>query len=104
MRRTHSKEEIRDVHGDIYSQSHICEVEAVGSEDQGQGDNVVGYQFLEVLSRLLETHKQDDHLLRPVCSLREVVGLEDSIVRLVRESLEHASGVEVPDGCPRHDV
>lgn len=104
MRTTYCEEEIRDIHGDIYSQSHVCEMEAIGSEDQGQGDDMVGYQFLEVFSGLLETHQQDNHLLRPVSGLHEVVSLEHSIVRLVRESLEHASSAEIPDWCPRHDV
>lgn len=79
-------------------------MKTIRSEDQGQGDDVVSHQFLEILSWLLEAHEQDNHLLCPVCRLREVVCLENSVVCLVRESLKHAGSIEVPDWGPGHDI
>jgi hypothetical protein len=101
---TYGEEEIRDIHGDVDGQSHVCEVETVGREDQGEGDYVVGDQFLEIFSWFLEAHQENNHLLCPVCRLHEVVCLKNGVVCLVWESLEHAGSIEVPHWCPRHNV
>jgi hypothetical protein len=98
------EEEIGDVHGDVDGQSHIREVEAVRREDQGECDYVVSDQFFEVFSWFLEAHQENNHLLRPVGGLHEVVCLKNSVVCFVWESLEHAGSIEIPDWCPRHNV
>lgn len=43
-------------------------------------------------------------MLSPVACLQKVVGLDDSLVRPVREVFVHANGVEVPDRRSRHDI
>lgn len=90
--------------GNVNGDTHVGEVEAVAQPDQGQGDNVVQDQLLEILAWLLQHQQQDQGLLSPVTGLQQVVGLEQTLVGVVREILEHASRVEVPDGGSRHDI
>lgn len=88
---------------DVHSNTHISEMEPIAQPNKRQRDDVVQHQLLEVLARLLQLQHQHDRLLRPVCRLQQVVGLEVRLVGAVREALVHASRVEVPDGCARHD-
>lgn len=90
--------------GDINRQTNVRKVEAVAQSNQRQGDNVVSDELLKVLAGLLQLQEQHDSLLRPVTSLEQVVGLEQRLVLAVRESLEHGSRVEVPQGRTLHDV
>jgi len=90
--------------GDVDGQAHIGEMEAVAQANEGQTDDVVANQLLDVLSRLLHAQKQHDGLLGPVGRLEEVVELEDGVVGLVREVLVHGARVEVPHGGAAHDV
>lgn len=49
---TYSKEEVADVVRDVDGDTNVGEVVAVAEIDQADGDDVVGDQLLEVLSRL----------------------------------------------------
>ena len=100
---TYCKEEITDIVRDVHSDTHISEMEPVAQANERKRDDVVQDQLLEVLARLLQLQHQHNSLLRPVRRLQQVVGLEVRLVSAVWESLVHASGVEVPDGCARHD-
>jgi hypothetical protein len=90
---------VRDVHGN----SHVSEMEAVAQPDERKRNDVVQHQLLEVLTRFLQLQHQHDSLLRPVRRLQQIVSLEVRLVSAMRESLVHASRVEVPHGCARHD-
>lgn len=79
-------------------------MEAVAEGDEGQADEVVAHELLEVLAGGLHAEDEDDGLLRPVGGLEEVVELEAVLVGHVREALVEAGRVEVPDGGPAHDV
>lgn len=100
---THCKEEITDIMRDVHSNTHISEMEPVAQANKRKRDDVVQNQLLEVLARLLQLQHQHDRLLRPVCRLEQVVCLEVRLVSAVRESLVHASRVEVPNWCARHN-
>jgi hypothetical protein len=100
---THCKEEIANVMRDVHSNTHISEMEPVAQANERKRNDVVQNQLFEILARLLQLQHQHDSLLRPVCRLQQVVGLEVRLVGAVREALVHASRVEVPDGCARHD-
>ncbi len=100
---TYGKEEIADVVGDVDGQTHVGEVEAVAQADEGQADDVVADQLLEVLARLFHAQQQHDGLLGPVGGLEQVVELEDGVVGGVREVLVHGTRVEVPHGGAAHD-
>jgi hypothetical protein len=39
--------------GDVHGQTHVGKVEAVAQADEGQADDVMADQLLEVLARLL---------------------------------------------------
>lgn len=65
---------------------------------------MMGDQFLKVLPWLLLSEKEHNHLLRPVRCLEEVVRLDLREVCLVRETLVHALGVEIPNRRLSHDV
>jgi hypothetical protein len=99
---THREEEVAYVMRDEDAQTHVREVEAVAQEDQGQRDDVVADQLLEVLARLLHAQQQHDGLLGPVGGLEEVVELEGGVVRAVREALVHGARVEVPQRRAAH--
>lgn len=101
---THRKEEVTNIMGDVHRQSHVGEVEAVAETDQSQGDQVMADKLLVVLARLLHAQHEHDQLLRPVSGLEQVVEFEIRFVKLVRETLVHASGVEVPHRRMAHDV
>lgn len=79
-------------------------MEAVTQPDQGHCDNVMQDQLFEILSGLLQHEQQDNGLLCPVAGLQQIVGLEDSFVATVRETLKHGICVEVPDWRTVHDV
>ena len=89
---------------DVDGQTNVGKVEAVAQGDQGQADNVVADELLEVFAGLLHAQEQDDGLLGPVGGLEQVVELEVGLVGLVGEGLVHAVRVEVPDGGAAHDV
>lgn len=97
------EEEVADVVGGVDGDAHVGEVEAVAEGDEGEADDVVADELLEVLARLLHAEEQDDGLLGPVGGLEEVVELDGGLVGAVREGLVHAARVEVPDGGARHD-
>ncbi len=88
--------------GDVDRQAHVHEVKAIAEPDEHERDAMVGDQLLEVLAGLLQHQQQHNHLLGPVARLEQVVGLEEALVRLVREVLVHAPGREVPDGRLAH--
>lgn len=98
------EEEVADVVGDIDGETDVGEVEAVAKSNEGQTDDVVADQLLEVLAGLLHAEDEDDGLLGPVGGLEEVVELDEGLVRLVWEALVHAGGVEVPDRGAAHDI
>lgn len=89
---------------DVYCQTHVGEVETIAQPDEGEGNDVVSYQLLEILARLLQLQHQDNRLLRPVTSLEQIVGLEKRLVFTVGEALKHGGGVEVPQRRAFHDV
>jgi hypothetical protein len=88
---------------DVHRDSHVGKMEAVAEPDQTDGDDMVRNQLAEILPRLLEHQQQHDELLCPVARLQQVVCLEQRLAGPVRKILVHAPGVEVPDGCARHD-
>ncbi|KAL8371345.1 hypothetical protein RB595_001256 [Gaeumannomyces hyphopodioides] len=79
-------------------------MEPVAQAYQGERDDVMGDQLLEVLARLLHAEYKDQSLLGPVGSLEQVVEFEIGVVGAVGEVLVHAAGVEVPDRGAAHDV
>lgn len=102
--KTYGKEEIRNVHGNVDSNSHVGEMEAVAQPDQSQGNDVMQHQLFEILPRLLQHEQQHNGLLSPITRLQQIVSLEDSLVTAVRETLKHGIRVEIPDGRATHDV
>lgn len=90
--------------GNVHGKPHVCKVEPITQEDQGQCDDVVSNQLFKVLPGLLQLQQQDNGLLGPVRRFQQVVRLEIRLVLSVREPLEHGRGVEVPDIRPAHDV
>ena len=64
--------------GDVDGDADVGEVEAVAERDEGQSDDVVAHELLEVLTRLLHAQEEDDGLLGPVGSLEEVVELDSA--------------------------
>jgi hypothetical protein len=103
-RETYSKEEIRNVHGNVNGNTHIGEMEAVAQPDQSQSNDMMQDQLFEILSRLLQHEQQHNSLLSPITRLQKIVSLEDSLVGAVREPLKHGIRVEVPDWRAAHDV
>lgn len=101
---TYRQEEIRDIMRDINRQTHVGEVEAITQRNQGQSNDVVSDQLLEILAGLLQLQKQDNRLLGPVTRLQKIVCLEERLMFTVRESLEHGSRVEVPNVRAAHDI
>jgi hypothetical protein len=104
QRETYSKEEIRDIHGDVDSDSHISEMEAITQPDQSKSDDMMQHQLFEILSRLFQHEQQHNSLLSPITRLQKIVSLKDSLVGAMREALKHGICVEVPDGRATHDV
>lgn len=98
------EEEVADVVGDVDSNAHVGEVEAVAEANESQTDNVVADELLEVLATLLHAEDENDGLLRPVGGLEEIVELDDALVGAVRVALVEAASVEVPDRGAAHDV
>lgn len=98
------EEEVADVVGNVDSQADVGEVEAVAEADEGETDDVVGDELLEILTGLLHSEDEDNGLLSPVCGLEEVVELDTGLLSAMGEILVHASGVEVPDRSAAHDV
>ena len=94
---TYGKEEVADVVRDVDGDTDVGEVVAVAEIDQADGDDVVGDQLLEVLSRLFLAEQHDDDLLDPKGGLEQVVELEDGSVSGVRVCLVHASRLEEPE-------
>lgn len=90
--------------GDVDCDAHVGEVESVTQSDEGQSDNVVEHQFLEILAGLFQLEHQDDCLLRPIRCLQEIVRLEYSFVCSMREAFVHSSSVEVPNRSPAHHI
>jgi hypothetical protein len=101
---TYSKEKVRNVVGDVHSQTHVGKVEAVAQRNQSQSDNVVSDQLLKVFPGLLQLQQEHNGLLRPVTRLQQVIRLEETFVLAMRESLEHGGRVEVPNIRPAHDI
>ena len=101
---THGEEEVGDVVRDVHGDPHIREVEAIRQPDQGQRDDMMHDQLLEILAGLLQQQHQDQPLLGPVARLQQVVGLEPGVVGAVGEALVHAADVEEPDGGAGEDV
>jgi hypothetical protein len=79
-------------------------MEAIAQKDQGQTDDVMTDQLLEILPRLLQPQQHDQRLLSPIRRLEQVVELEDGDVALVRIPVVQAVRGEVPHGRLRHDV
>lgn len=79
-------------------------MEAVAQPDQSHSDNMMQNKLFEILSGLLQHEQQDNGLLCPVTRLQQIVGLEDSFVATVGETLKHSICVEVPDWRAVHDV
>lgn len=104
MKQSYSKEEITNVMRNKDRNTHVREVESITQEDEGQRYDVMANEFLEVLSRLLHPQKQNDSLLSPKGCLEEVVELEISRMCLVRKVFVHPNGIEIPYGCPAHDI
>lgn len=98
------EEEVADVVGGVDCDADIRKMEAVAEGDEGEGDNVVADELLEVLAGPLHAEDEDDGLLGPVGALEEVVELDEGVVGAVGEALVHAAGVEVPDRGAAHDV
>lgn len=88
---------------DVHCNAHVREVESVAQPDQGQSDDMMRNQLLEVLTRLLQHQHQHNRLLRPITRLQQVIRLEHALMRAVRESLVHASRVEIPHRAATHD-
>lgn len=89
---------------DVHSHPHVGEMEAIAEADERQADKMVAHKLLEILARSLHAEDENDGLLCPVRGLEKVVELENVFVRHVREALVHSGGVEVPHGCPAHDI
>lgn len=102
--RAYREEEIADIMGDVDSQAHVGEVEAIAQPDQRDGDDVMCHKLFEVLSRLLQLEHEHNGLLGPVAGLQQVVGLEHGLVAPVGEILKHANGIKIPDRRPVHDI
>ena len=100
---TYSKEEIRDIVGDIHRKSHVREVEAVRRPNQGNRNNVVSHKLLKVLPGLLHSKHKHDSLLRPICSLKQIIELKIRIQRFMRIILKHARHVKIPHWCMAHN-
>ena len=100
---TYSKEEIRNVVGNIDWKTHVGEVETVRRPDKGDGDDVVHHELLKVLAWLLHSEDKHNSLLCPVCTLEEVVELEVAIKSFVWVSLKHAGHSEVPNRSMAHN-
>jgi hypothetical protein len=64
---------------------------------------MVRNQLFKVLPRLLQHKKQDDSLLRPVTRLKQIVRLDNRLVRAVGKPLVHADRVKIPHRRPAHD-
>lgn len=79
-------------------------MEAITQPDQGQSDDMMQHQLLEILPRLLQHEQQDQTLLSPVTGLKQVVCLEQAFMRLMREVLKHGSCVEIPHRGAAHDI
>lgn len=73
MKGSYGKEEIRDIHGNVYRQAHVGEVETVAAPDKRDRDEMMRNQFLEVLPRFLQHQQQHNHLLGPVGRLQEII-------------------------------
>ena len=102
--KAYSEEKVGNVMGDEDGDAHVGKVEAIAQPDQGEGDDVMQNQLLEVLSRFLQHEQQHQALLSPVAGLQKIIGLEQALVAAVWKALEHARRVEVPDRRPAHDV
>ena len=102
-KKTYSEEKVTNVVGNVDSQANVGKVETVAETDQGERDNVMADQLLEVLAGLLHAEHQHNGLLGPVRRLEQVVKLEVGLMRPVGRVFVHAAGVEEPDGGPRHD-
>jgi len=88
---------------DVHRNPHVRKMKSVAQPDQANSDNMMRNQLLKVLPRLLQHKQQHNRLLRPVTRLKEIVRLDDGLVRAVREALVHANRVEVPHRRPAHD-
>lgn len=102
--KTYGEEEIANVVRDVHRQAHVRKVEPIAQPDQGQRNDMVSHEFLEILPRLLKQHNQHQRLLRPITRLQEIIGFEKGVVRAVGECFVHARGVEIPDRGVIHDV
>ena len=98
------KEEVRNVVGNIDRNTDIGEVESITQSDKGHGDNVMTNKLLEILPWLLQLQHQHDRLLSPIACLKEVVGLEQSLMFTMRETHKHGRRVEIPDIRSTHDI
>jgi hypothetical protein len=61
-------------------------------------------ELSEVFSGLLHSQHKNDSLLSPVSRLEQVIKLEDSLVRFMREALIHPSSIEIPYWCTAHYI
>ena len=88
----------------VHCQSHVCKMEGIGQVDQRDCNDMMRYQFLEVLARLLLREQEHNHLLCPVCRLEQIVGLNLRQLCPVWEGLVHAIGIKVPHWRLLHDI
>ena len=52
---TYGQEEITNIMGYVDGKTHVSEMESIAETNQGQADDVVSNELLEVLSPLLQT-------------------------------------------------
>ena len=102
--KTYGKEEVTNIMGQVDSNAHVCEVEPVTQGDEGQSDDMVSHKLFKVLARLLHAQQQNNGLLRPVRSLKQIVKLDHSLVGFMWEGLVHASRIEVPYWRSAHNI
>ena len=100
---TYSQKEVTDVMGDKDRQTRISEMEAVASSNQSNSEEMVRHQFVIIFPRLFQAHCQDQDLLKPVCTLYQIIELERSVVYW-RIICKHCAVIEIPYQCPFHDI
>ena len=101
--KTYREEEVTDVVGDVDRYTHVREVEAVAKSNEGERNNMVSHEFFEIFPRLFQQQTEHNGLLSPITCLQQVIRLEQTFMASVRESFEHARGIEVPNGRSRHN-
>lgn len=89
---------------DVYRNTHACKVKAIAESDKRQGHHMVQDKFLEIFPRFFQNEHNHNRLLCPITRLEQIICLENALVRSMRESFEHGSGVEVPERASGHNI